>query len=145
MDQFWTAVGQAVLGLASAVIATLCAIYGPKLVAAFEKWTNTKFTEEQRQIILSAAQTAAGNIETAIDQKRMSIGDVHPSHKIVTKNVDLISARPPVANAMVALNMTTDYLAHIVVGKVNTGTRTAVAVETTPPPPEASPIRVISP
>lgn len=144
MDQFWTAIGQAVLGLASAVIATLFAIYCPKAVAAFERWTNTKFTEEQRQVILSAAQTAAGNIETAIDQKRMAVGDVHPSHRIVATNVDQIAARPTVVTAMNALNMSTDYLGHIVVGKVNTGTRTPMAVETSAPI-EPAPIRVTGP
>lgn len=144
MDQFWSTVAQSVLGLASAVIATLVTIYTPRVIKAFEKKTDTEWTEEQRQIVLSAAQTAAGNIETAIDQKRMAVGDVHPSHRIVATNVDQIAARPTVVTAMNALNMSTDYLGHIVVGKVNTGTRTPMAVETTAPI-EPAPIRVTGP
>lgn len=144
MSPFWSTVAQSMLGLASAVIATLVTIYTPKLIALLEARTNTEWTDQQRQVIQSAAQTAAGNIETAIDQKRMSVGDVHPSHSIVVRNVDSIAARPTVVTAMKALGMSTDYLAHIVVGKVNTGTRTPMAVETTAPV-EASPIRVISP
>lgn len=143
MAQFWSAVGQSVLGLASAVIATLFAIYGPKAVAAFEKWTNTQWTEQQRQIVLSAAQTAAGNIETAIDQKRMTVADVYKDHDIVQTQVKAVAARPPVIAAMSALDMDSKYLSHIVVGKVNTGNRAPVAVETVPA--AEGPIRVTGP
>lgn len=143
MAQFWSTVAQAVLGLASAVIATLVAIYAPKIIDLFAKKTNTEWTAEQRQIVLSAAQTAAGNIETAIDQKRMTVTDVHQDHPIVEAQVQAVATRPPVIAAMSALDMTPKYLSHIVVGKVNTGNRAPVAVETVPS--AEGPIRVTGP
>lgn len=131
MAQFWGTLAQAVLGLASAVIATLFTVYGPKVIAIFEKKTNTEWTEQQRQIVLGAVKTAGGIVETAIDQGRMSVLDVHQAGDIVQMQAKTVLAKVP--DAAATFNLKPDDVARMIVGSVNTGIRTAVTVSTDVP------------
>lgn len=115
----FSAIIQPILAAVGAIIAGFIASYAPKALAAFQDRTKIQLTENQRQTILGAVRTAAGKLETQLDQGILKAGHITVSNPAVAKEVQAaINAAP---GAMAALDMTPEKVASMVVGSVNTG------------------------
>lgn len=114
-----------VLATAGTVIAALLAIYVPKAIDALQKWTGIILTDQQRATVLGAVQTAAGNIETKLDQSILQTAHVTIDNPAV--QAEAASAIAAVPNAAAALNMTVDGVARMIIGKVDTAAHGAPA------------------
>src|ERR1700722_16485587 len=75
-----SAIVQPILAVIGATIAGLFAIYAPKALAAFEKRTGVQLTDQQRAVVLGAVKTAAGVVETKLDQGVMQVAHVDVSN-----------------------------------------------------------------
>lgn len=118
-----TPIVQPILAAAGAVIAGLAAIYVPKLIAAFTAWTGVALTDQQRAQVLGAVQTAAGMIETKLDQGILSAAHVTIANdEIRAEAAAAIQAVPMAASA---LGMTQDGVARMIVGNVDTAAHKA--------------------
>jgi hypothetical protein len=110
---------QPILAVTGAVIASLLAIYVPKALAAFQARTNIQLTDQQRATVLGAVRTAAGVIETSLDQGVLRVAHVDIANPTVRAEAAAAINAVPVAAA--ALNMTVDGVARMIVGAVDTG------------------------
>jgi hypothetical protein len=120
---------QPILAAAGAVIAGLLAIYVPKGLAAFQARTGILITDQQRATILGAVQTAAGVLETDIDKGVLAVSHIHASNPAVLAQAQTVIATVPLAAA--SLGMTPEGVARMIVGAVDTGSRTHPTVATT--------------
>ena len=114
-----TPVVQPMLATAGTVIAALLAIYVPKAIAAFTAWTGVALTEQQRAQVLGSVQTAAGMIETKLDQGALNAAHVNVANDDIRAEAQAAIAAVPRAAA--ALGMTVDGVSRMIVGKVDTG------------------------
>lgn len=113
-----TPVVQPILATAGTVIAALLAIYIPKLLAVFAASTGVALTDQQRSQVLGAVQTAAGMIETKLDQGALKLAHVEIANPQVRAEAQAAIAAVPQAAG--ALGMTEDGVARMIVGKVDT-------------------------
>lgn len=118
---------QPILAVIGAVIAALLTIYLPKALAAFEARTGIILTENQRQTVLRAAQTAAGIIETRLDQGVLKVAHVD----IENASVRMLASQAldDVPKAAAAMNMTVGGMAKIIVGAVDTASHGTAPAE----------------
>jgi len=123
-----------VIGL---VIAGVIAAYVPKAIAAFMARTGVQMTAQQQATVLGAAQTAAGRIETLLDQRALAVAEVKTDNPTVVQLAQEAVAAVPLAAA--ALGVTPEGIARIIVGKVDTLARVA------PPAGPATPSAGVSP
>lgn len=113
-----TTIIQAFEGVLATVITGLIITYVPKALAAFQAHTGVVLTENQRQTFLDAAKTAAGIIETRIDQGLMGIEHVNITNWAIANQAQAVINAVPRAAA--ALGMTQDATARILIGMVDT-------------------------
>jgi hypothetical protein len=104
-----------VVGIA---VSGIIAIYIPKALAAFQARTGIQLTEQQRATVLGAVQTAAGTLETKLDQGVVNVAQIHIEDASVREQAQ--KAINAVPNAMASLGMTPDSVARMIVGKVDT-------------------------
>jgi hypothetical protein len=121
-----SAVVQPVLAVVGAVIAGLLTIYVPKALTAFQVRTSIALTDQQRAAVLGAVRTAAGMIETRLDQGALRVARIDIANPTV--RAEAVSAIGAVPLAAAALNMTVDGVARMIVGAVDTGAHPATAV-----------------
>jgi hypothetical protein len=121
----FTPIVQPILAAIGAVIASLLAIYVPKAIAAFQVRTEIELTDQQRATVLGAVQTAAGMVETKLDQGVMQVAHVNVANEQIRTEARAAMAAVPVATA--ALNMTVDGVARMIVGAVDTSPARQVA------------------
>lgn len=120
-----TPVVQPLIILLGMVITGLITIYVPKAIAAFEQRTGVQFTEQQRQTMLGAVRTAAGVLETRLDQGLLKVGQINQDDANVRAQAQAaISAVP---DAATKLDMTVDGVARMIVGAVDTAKHEAKA------------------
>jgi hypothetical protein len=114
------AIMQPIFAAIGTVIAAVLAIYVPKALAALQAQTRIQLTDQQRATVLGAVRTAAGMIETTLDQGAMRMAHVDIANPAVrAEAVNAINAGPLAA---AALNMTVDGMARMIVGAVDTRT-----------------------
>lgn len=118
---------QPILAVIGAVIAALLGIYVPKALAAFQARTGIILTENQRQTVLGAAQTAAGVIETRLDQGALQVAHVTINNPTVRAMAE--DALIEVPKAAAAMNMTVYGMAKIIVGAVDTASHGTAPAE----------------
>lgn len=118
---------QPILAVIGAVIAGLLGIYVPKALAAFQARTGIIVTENQRQTVLGAARTAAGIIETRLDQGAMKVAHVTINNPTVRAMAE--DALIEVPKAAAAMNMSVDVMAKIIVGAVDTASHGTAPAE----------------
>ncbi len=99
------------LGLTSIVI--------PWGIVAYQKRTGIVLTDQQRAQMLGAVQTAAGVLETKLDQGTLTTAHVTQANDAVRAEAQAAIAAVP--NAAAALGMTEAGVARMIVGKVDTG------------------------
>jgi hypothetical protein len=126
-----TPIVQPILTVCGVVVTSLIAYYGPKVLAVFQARTGIALTDQQRATVLGAVQTAAGELETAIDQKALTVDHIHVDNQAVLQKAQ--SALQAVPVAMQALGMNEASVAKMIVGAVETGTRMAPAPARVPP------------
>ncbi len=112
------AIAQPILAVAGTVIASLLTIYVPRGLALLQKRTNIQLTDQQRATMLGAVQTAAGVIETTLDQGVLRLAHINISNPTVRAEATAAINAVPVAAA--ALNMTVDGVARMIVGAIDT-------------------------
>jgi hypothetical protein len=127
-----TSITQPILTVLGTIITGLLVIYVPKALDAFQKWAGVQLTEQQRQTILGSVQTAAGKIETKLDQSLLNVSHVTVDNPIIRQEAQSAIAAVPTAAA--ALGMTEDSVARMIVGRVDTATHGTVPVTTQPAP-----------
>jgi hypothetical protein len=113
-----TTIIQAIEGVLATVITGLIITYVPKALAAFQAHTGVVLTENQRQTFLGAAKTAAGILETRLDQGLMSIEHINITNNAVVAQAQAVINAVPQAAA--ALGMTQAATARILIGMVDT-------------------------
>jgi hypothetical protein len=119
------AVLQPLLETAGIVVSGFVATYLPRAIVAFEKHTNIQLTDQQRDVLLGAVQTAKGIIETKLDQGVMQV-----AHVTITNEAVLAEARAAIAavpDAAAKLGVTEDGVARMIVGAVETGFHATVS------------------
>lgn len=114
-----TPVVEPILAAAGTVVTALLAIYIPKLLAVFVAWTGVALTDQQRSQVLGAVNTAAGMIETKLDQGALKLAHVEIANDQIRAEAQAAIAAVP--NAAAALGMTEEGVARMIVGKVDTG------------------------
>lgn len=127
---------QPVLETLALIIAGFITTYVPKAIDAVERRTGVQFTEHQRQTILDAVKTAAGLIETKLDQKTMVLAQVHIDDPAVRAEACTVIATVP--DAAAALGVTEASVARMIVGAANTRIP-ATPAQVAPNPLGASP------
>jgi hypothetical protein len=128
---------QPILAVTGAVIVSLLAIYVPKALAAFQARTEIQLTDQQRATVLGAVRTAAGMVETLLDQGAMRVAHVDIANPTVRAEAAAAINAVPLAAA--ALNMTVNGVARMIVGAVDTGAHGAMAPASVSPQPKDSP------
>lgn len=118
-----TAVVQPILAAAGAVIAGLAAVYVPKAIQAFQDRTGIILTENQRQTVKGAVDTAAGMLETALDKGAAKVEHIEVGTLQVTQQAQAVINAVPTAFA--ALGLTINGVARMIVGAVDTSAHTA--------------------
>jgi hypothetical protein len=124
MTDFLQPVLQTLMAASATVVTTLVAIYGPRAIAALEQRTNTQFSEQQRSVILGAIDTAAGVLQTKLDQGILKVGDVSPINPSVLEQAS--QAINSVPAAMAFHGQTISSVARMIVGAVDTTPRPAI-------------------
>lgn len=134
METVLTQVLQATLTAAVAVVAAMVVACVPKFLAIFQDKTNIQLTEHQRQVVLGAIGTAAGGLETALDARILTIGNITMEHPAVRQQAEIVKAVVP--QAVAALGLDTNTISRMIVGRIDTGTHpptpAAIAPEVTP-------------
>ena len=114
-----------ILSVVGLIIAGLLTSYVPKLITAFEARTGIHLTDQQRTTIEGSVKTAAGEVETLIDQGVLHVSQVHVSDPTVLARARAAIDAAPAAAA--ALGISESDMARLVVGAVDTATHNAPA------------------
>jgi hypothetical protein len=117
---------QSFMALIGLVLTTLIGIYVPRAIAAFERKTGVIETDQQRAAIMSAVTTAAGLLQTRLDQKLIAVGDITPLNDAVTREADAALGRVP--QSAQAQGVTPDAMRKMIVARVDTSARPVVVV-----------------
>lgn len=121
---------QPIIATAGVVVITgLLGIYVPKALAAFQARTGIMLTDQQRATVLDAVQTGAGLLETDLDKGALQVAHININNPAILAQASSVIAAVPVAAS--ALGMTTDSVARMLVGAVDTGAHGAPVVTTT--------------
>ena len=112
-----------IVGLA---ITAIAAVYVPRAIAAFEKATGVKVTDQERAAIYNSLDTAKGMLQTQLDQGRIKVSDITPSSTAVVEAAKAALARVP--DSAAAQGTSVASAAAIIVAKVDTSPKPAVVV-----------------
>lgn len=118
-----TPIVQPILAAAGAVIAGLAAVYVPKAIAAFQDRTGIILTENQRQTVKGAVDTAAGVLETALDKGAAKVEHIEIGTPQVTQQAQAVISAVP--DAAAALGLTVAGVSRMIVGAVDMGAHAA--------------------
>jgi hypothetical protein len=123
-----TPIVQPIIAVAGMVVTGLLAVYVPMGLNAFQKRTGIILTEQQQATIKGFVQTSAGVLETKLDQGALSVAHIDVKSDAVQAEAQSIINAAPIASA--GLGMTVDGVAKMIVGSVDTATRTPPPVVT---------------
>jgi hypothetical protein len=130
-----TPILQPILEVVALVIAGLIAKELPRAIDAFVARTGIQLTDQQRAVVLGSIQTAAGAIETKLDQGALQVGHVNINNDVVMEQARAAIAAVPTAAA--ALGITEQGVARMIVGAVDTATHgPLVATQAAAPQPQ---------
>lgn len=90
----------------------------PWAIVAYQKRTGVQVTDQQRAAVQAALVTAAGIIQTKMDQRVLSVAEIKPENPIVLAEAGAALATVPISAA--AEGTTQAVAARIIVGQVNT-------------------------
>lgn len=118
------------------VLTGLAAIYVPRLAAAFTAHTGVVISEQQRQVVLGAISTAAGVLETSLDNGILQRASVTPTNLAVRAQAQAVMSAVPDAASKLGVSMAD--LSRMIVGRVDTGAHP-------PAPPMPVPVGIPAP
>jgi hypothetical protein len=107
------------IGIAIGIILT--GLFG-WLLKILQDRTGIQFTVQQQATMLQGVLAAKGTVETRMDQKIMSVSEVHINNPEIRDLAKEVIANAPTAAA--ALGVTPDSVARSIVGMVDTSSRT---------------------
>lgn len=110
-------------GIALALTSVI-GIFVPKAIAAFEARTGIELTAQQQATVMGAATTAAGIIQTKLDQGVLNLADVHAGNPTIITEALAAIARVP--DAAAAMNKSAPSMAETIVGLVDTSPKPGV-------------------
>jgi hypothetical protein len=109
------------IGLAIGAVVTALAGWA---IAEFQARTKILLTTQQIASVHAAADTLAGRAETLLDQKAMSIADIHVDNPVIARLAqEAIDGLGAVATAQ---GVTPEWMAKTAVGKIDTGVRSVL-------------------
>jgi hypothetical protein len=109
------------IGLAIGAVITALAGWA---IAEFQARTKILLTTQQIASVHAAADTLAGRAETLLDQKVMSVADIHVDNPVIARLAQ--EAIDSVADAAKAQGVTPESMAKIAVGRIDTGVRSVI-------------------
>lgn len=115
---------QPLLTLIGATITALLAVYVPKALDLFQARTGILQTDQMRATVMGAIQTAAGTLETSLDQGALRVAHINVSNSAVLAQAQ--AAVNAVPKAAAALGVTIDSAARMIVARVDTAAHGAV-------------------
>jgi hypothetical protein len=127
----WQPVIQAIIAGIALVMTTLIGIYVPKAIAAFEKRTGVAVNDQERAAVMNAVTTAAGILQSKLDQGVLKIGDITPTSRAVVLEAHDALERVPTSAAN--QGTTPAAAAAMIAARVDTSPKPAVVVVPTPP------------
>lgn len=133
----WAPVIQAVIAGIALVLTTLIGIYVPKAIAAFERRTGVAVTDQERAAVMGAVTTAAGLLQTKLDQGVLKIGDITPTSPAVVGEANKALDRVP--DSAAAQGTTAMAAAAMIAARVDTSPKPPVVI--VPVPATAAPPR----
>ena len=107
-------------------------LYVPRLLDLLEMHTKIQLTNQQREAIEGALQTAAGNIETKLQQGDLQLSQIKPTDPEMLAAARAALSRVPAATA--AVGITPEVAATVIVGKADTAKALAAPVAELSPP-----------
>jgi hypothetical protein len=128
---------QAVLAGIALLITTLIGIYVPRAIAAVEARTGIQVSAQMQATVMQAATTAAGILQTKLDQGVLKITHITVTDPTVEAEAVAALARVPVAAA--AMNKSLPSMIATIVGLVDTAPKPAV-LTLAPAAPPSSPL-----
>lgn len=114
---------QPILEVTGLVIAGMIVRYVPKILLLVEQYLHLKFTDQQNAVFLQEVQTAAGVVETKLDQGVLNISHVdinNPEMRAAAS--EIIKSIPGIVDK---LGYTAKEVATAIVGAVDTAPRAA--------------------
>ena len=117
---------QAITAGIAALIAALIAVYVPKAIAAFERRTGVQVTDQERAAVMGAVTTAAGLLQTKLDQGLIKISDITPASPEVQTAAQAALNRVP--DSAANQGTTPSAAAAMIVARVDTSPKSLVAV-----------------
>lgn len=109
---------QSIIAGIALLMTGLIGIYVPKAIAAFERRTGVQVTAQQQATVMGAATTAAGILQTQLDQGLIKLEHIAVDNPDVLAQAAAAVARVPVAAA--ALDKSVPSMAATIVGLVDT-------------------------
>jgi hypothetical protein len=100
------------------IITALIGIYVPRLIASLETQTGIQLTAQQQATVLGAATTAAGILQTQLDQGVLKLEHITVDNPAIVAQAAAAVARVPAAAA--ALDKSVPSMAATIVGLVDT-------------------------
>lgn len=109
--EVWSMILQVAMPLVTGIVV-------PWAIMAYQRRTNVQITDQRRAAIMGAFTTAAGIIQTKLDQGLLKVSDITASNPTIMAESTAALERVPVA---AAAEKTTPYAgAAIIVGRVDT-------------------------
>ena len=129
---------QPILGVIGLIIAGLIASYVPRALSAFETRTGIQLTDQQHAMVLSAVKTAAGIVETKLDQGVLQVAHVNINNDTIREQAQAVINSVP--DEAASLGITQETVARMIVGAADTSPHSAVPLGTAPVPITAAPL-----
>lgn len=117
------------IGAAGAAILLALVGWG---ISAFQKRTGIILTDQQKASVKGSAETAAGIIQTKLDQGLMKLADVKTDDAQVRSEAQAAIDRVP--DSATALKTTPEAMAAIIVGRVDTTPKVPQTIVVAAPP-----------
>jgi hypothetical protein len=122
---------QAVLTGIALLITTLIGIYVPRAIAAVEARTGIQVSAQMQATVMQAATTAAGILQTKLDQGVLKITHINVTDPTVAAEAVAALARVP--DAAAAMNKSLPSMIETIVGLVDTAPKPTVLLTAAPP------------
>ena len=112
---------QSLMAGCGVVITALIGIFVPKGIAAFERRTGVAVTDQERTAVMGAVTTAAGLLQTKLDQGILHVSDVTPGSPAVVAEAQAALSRVP--NSAINQGVTREAAATMIAARVDTSAK----------------------
>jgi hypothetical protein len=127
----WQPITTAFMGAVGLLLTALIGVYIPQGIAAFQKRTGIQVTAQEQASVYAAAQTAAGIVETQLDQGVLRLQHITPENPVIVDHAK--AAIASVVGSAFAQNTSQATMARMIVARVDTAGH----------PPPISPVELL--